>query len=308
MKLENLAMVMAVFLLCTFIEGVVPEPGSCRRFSLKQQVSMIEDEVSFIKDKVSTIEHDISTMKTDITTIKDGISHLGPQIGDNRALAANSCLEILQKLSITPPSGLYHIRLSPYYTKRLYCDMVTYGGGFTLVWTFTFTNYSYFSTCQNAVTPRPNWNLTKFMSPREISNIKVPVSRTPPESEEQLGALDFKYWKLIGHKCFIVKSNIINWILCKYYRGSFVEEGEDGRISCRVIKVVSTDHLQCKDVRPGEVRWHHCGLDLQVDGYDYLQFDVNSELCIPTWDPCGQGQETRYVKDVDFPHGNVYIR
>ncbi|CAH1785439.1 unnamed protein product [Owenia fusiformis] len=143
------------------------------------------------------------------------------------------------------------------------------------------------------------------------ATVKVPVSTSPPDSEEQLGALGFNYWKLMGDNECMVKSNIINWISCSQAGGSIMEEDKDGPIRCKVIKVISTDFPECKDVTPTEVHWHEwCGPDLQIDGTDYLQFDANSVGCNPTctWDPCGQGQETRYVKGVDFPHGNVYVR
>ncbi|CAH1789701.1 unnamed protein product [Owenia fusiformis] len=108
----------------------------------------------------------------------------------------------------------------------------------------------------------------------------------------------------------MIKSNIINWLSCNQTGGSIMEEGEDGPIKCKVIKVVSTDYPQCQYVTPTEVAWNNCGFLRRRPGYFhyYIQFDIKSDDCDPTWDPCGEGSNLRYIKGVHFPHGNVYIR
>ncbi|CAH1782011.1 unnamed protein product, partial [Owenia fusiformis] len=239
---------------------------------------------------------------------KESCTCVDPLLGSSEAHAAKSCLEIIQLRRPVPPSGLYWIALTPDFATRLYCDMVTDGGGFTLVWTFTLTDYNNFASKGNDVTPRPNWDINIFMSPIYTPFVKVPVSTTPPESEDDLGALNFKYWKQIGNADFVVKSNLANWIACTG-KGSILEEDKEGPITCKVVKFISTEHPECKDDTPTYVNWSPiCGLILQRDGKDYINFDIASSACIPKFDPCAEGSGKRYVKNVDIPRGNVYIR
>lgn len=86
--------------------------------------------------------------------------------------------------------------------------MTTDNGGWTLVWSYTFTGYSpYISgTMSGAVTPMPSWTLSP--------NADVPVSNTAPLSETDYNATNFSLWRQIGSE-FMVKSNINNWIACE---------------------------------------------------------------------------------------------
>ena len=94
--------------------------------------------------------------------------------------------------------------------------METQQGGWTLVYSYTFTNFNNFYSKTNAVTPRPNWPV------REAS---VPVSTTPPLDEWSSGAVDYNLWREIGHE-FMVKSNINDWIVCKPNGGNDVFPGQ----------------------------------------------------------------------------------
>ena len=80
---------------------------------------------------------------------------------------------------------------------QAFCDMDTDTGGWTLVWSYTFTNYREFTSVSNAVTPRPNWPIT-------ADSDLVPVSNQIPRTESELGALEFQQWKDIGTE-FLMK-------------------------------------------------------------------------------------------------------
>ena len=95
--------------------------------------------------------------------------------------------------------------------------MGTDGGGWTLVYSYTFTNYNSFTSTSNAVTPRPNW---------PASDANVLTSTTPPLSESSRGAVDWNVWNDIG-KEFMVKSNINDWVACQPNGGSIVTKKQD---------------------------------------------------------------------------------
>jgi hypothetical protein len=73
--------------------------------------------------------------------------------------------------------------------------MDTHGGGSTLVYSYTFTNYDDFYNNNNAVTPRPAWS---------APDADVEISNVAPLNEIALGAMDFELWQNVGEE-FLIK-------------------------------------------------------------------------------------------------------
>jgi len=128
---------------------------------------------------------------------------------------------------------------------QAYCDQQTDGGGWTLVWSYTFTAYSSFTSSANAVTPRPSWS---------ASEANTRVSTMVPLSETDYEAMNFTLWRTIG-KEFLIKCNIHNWITCKEGNGSLVQ-WKSGSITCKLVKQVSK---QCAGVVPKLLTMHSYG-------------------------------------------------
>ena len=172
--------------------------------------------------------------------------------------------------------------------------MKTHGGGWTLVYSYTFTGYGNFASGSNAVTPHPNW---------PASDADVPISTTPPLNELSLGAVDWELWKNIGEE-FMIKSNINDWLVCQQTSGSFLTN-DAGSVGCQNIKNVAPS---CSDVAPNETRWYSNGPSLKASaGFCYF-FEGSTTYNYPTHDPCGTVSNPKHKKGVENPGGQIYLR
>ena len=214
--------------------------------------------------------------------------------GLSKEFAVLNCKDLKQKVP-SAVSGVYWIDpdgSSHGNAFQAYCDQQADGGGWTLVWSYTFTAYSSFTSNANAVIPRPSW---------AASNANVRVSTTVPLSETHYEAMNFPLWRTVGKET-LIKSNINNWIACKEGTGSIVRQ-KAGSITCKLVKQVSK---QCAGIVPNALRVASYGPYL-VNSDLYYYFDGKTDGDWPVHDPCGKTQEN-HLKGVANPHGNIFIR
>ena len=214
--------------------------------------------------------------------------------GLSKAYPALNCKD-LKKKAPSLVSGVYWIDPdggSHGDAFQAYCDQQADDGGLTLVWSYTFTAYSSFTSGANAVTPRPSW---------AASGANTRVSTTIPLSETLYGAMDFSLWRTIG-KEFLIKNNINNWIACKEGTGSLVQQ-KAGSVTCKLVKQISK---QCAGVVPKSFSQGSNGPVLS-SSYAYYYFEGSTNSNWPTHDPCGRNQPNQ-LKGVVNPHGNIFVR
>ena len=212
----------------------------------------------------------------------------------HKGCAVTSCKK-LKELDPHVTSGLYWIDLdggSHTNAFQAFCDMETDGGGWTLVYSYTFTKYDTFNNGGNAVTPRPNW---------PASAATVPVSTTPPKNETDFNALEFNKWRQIGNEV-LIKSNINNWVACSPGTGSLVLM-KAGSVNCKIVRRITS---KCPNTAPSKLVTESRGPYFSATGV-YYYFEAETSGNWPTHDPCGTNRPNQ-LKNVYNPHGNIYIR
>jgi len=192
--------------------------------------------------------------------------------------------------------GVYTIRLEGTSENiQVWCEMTTDGGGWTLVWSYTFTNYDDFEFGSNAVTPYID---DSSFSPQVNTSSTAPLGLWPTHT----GAMTFLDWKLIGKEMLFINS-ITNWYQCSPDTGNIIDL-TDGTISCSIAKKLSNNicTLVPKNLAISE---EGIALTNGEDGIIYLDNEIDLEY--PVHNPCGHSSIFQ-PQSVGDPGGALLLR
>ncbi|XP_028402406.1 uncharacterized protein LOC114525346 [Dendronephthya gigantea] len=213
-------------------------------------------------------------------------------LGSRKDVPGKSCGHI--KLSTnTSSSQEYWIQPEPDESPFLvHCEMSLFGGGWTLVYSYTFTNYANFYSSTNAVKPRPSWR---------APGADVETSTTPP-LKDTFGAIAYRLWRMMG-KNVLIKSNINDWYECEDSNGSVVLE-VNGPISCKHVREIAGSCSS--NAVPTYIYWENIGPMMRGSTTVY-RFDGSTSKGYPTHNSCTNGIKNE-KRNVTNPYGQILIR
>jgi hypothetical protein len=180
-----------------------------------------------------------------------------------------------------------------------FCNMTAAGGGWTLVYAYTFTDYDAFTNPGNAITPRPTWPYNVGTGgPGVATSTTIPSSPTDPN------ALAYPRWTELGSE-FLVTSTINHHIACKPIGINFgsIVVPKAGGLACTMVQPVGP---LCPTIVPDKLFLDPRGPILAAT-MTYYYWDGSTNSNYPTHDPCGTNSPNQ-ANGVADPRGAIYLR